>query len=500
MHLARRPFASCLILISALAQVSCSQTSQQNAAQKTAMPEVNLAANPQAVASSGAASAAGLTTGSINNSGKGPLRDQAAGPPVTDVESAVRRVVSWHPAIQQAAAEIRQQNEVVADARSGYLPSVGGGLDLGAENGGSGSWAPKFNVSASQMIYDFGKVSGRVAAESAVYDVRRAEFLAKVDDTIRETALAAVELMRNEQLSGIAREQVSDVQAIGKLVDARADKGASTRSDKLQAQARIQAAQSTALEISAERQRWAGTLNALLGQGGALHLRSSFPPGLGRACSGAAPDWETVPAVLAAKSHKREADARVTLSRAEMLPTLALEASSRVKAWGNDQDPDYVIGLTVKGTLYNGGSFAARQNAARYAAQASEAAVAAGKFDVQKAWIQSAAQVGSLGTLEKSLQSRQTMMRETRNLYQTQFLDLGTRTLLDVLNADQELHAARFDQVNTRFDIYKLNVECAYSAGRLRDVFNLSVPQAAPTAAKKPSIPGNARLRMTSGI
>ncbi len=76
--------------------------------------------------------------------------------------------------------------------------------------------------------------------------------------------------------------------------------------------------------------------------------------------------------------------------------------------------------------------------------------------------------------LQKSLASRQPMMRETRNIYQAQFLDLGTRTLLDVLNADQELHAARFDEINTRYDLYKLNIECGYAAGRLRDIFGLS--------------------------
>jgi adhesin transport system outer membrane protein len=81
------------------------------------------------------------------------------------------------------------------------------------------------------------------------------------------------------------------------------------------------------------------------------------------------------------------------------------------------------------------------------------------------------------------------MMRETRDLYQKQFLDLGTRTLLDVLNADQELHAARFDEINTRFDLYKLNVECAYAAGRLRDAFGLSSPSPEQISADAQKVP-----------
>lgn len=444
-----------LLIAAALIQTSCSQTSHRNAAQK----------QPEAKAQTLAASSqkpSPEVTGSI-----------APPAPVTDIDSAVRRVVSWHPSIQEAAGRIRQQNELIADARSGYLPSIGGGIDLAAQKGDRGDWAPRLNATASQMIYDFGKVSGRVEAESAISDVRRAEFLATVDDTIRETVLASVEVMRNARLAAVAREQVNDVSAIAELVTARTDRGASTRSDNLQAQARIQAAQSTALEINAEKQRWEGSLNSLLGQMSNVRLRPSFPSSLSEACAGPEPVWETVPTVLAAKSRKREADARVKLSRADVLPTIALEGTTRMKTWGGG-DSDYMIGVTVKSDLYNGSSFRARQNAARYGAQASDAAIAVGRFDAQRSWIQSASQVSSLSTLLKSLGSRQTMMRETRDLYQKQFLDLGNRTLLDVLNADQELHAARFDEINTRFDLYKLNVECAYAAGKLRDAFGLS--------------------------
>lgn len=422
-------------------------------------------------------------TGSI------PASAQAAAQPtvrINDLSSAVRRAVDWHPAIREAVGQIRQQGEVIAEARAGYLPSVGGGINLGAENGSRGDWAPKFNLTATQMIYDFGKVSGKVEAESAVRDARSAEFLASVDDVIRDTALAWVEVLRNDALANVAREQIRDVRSIGKLVDARTDSGASTRSDKLQAQARVQAAQSTALEIAGQKRRWDNTLAALLGGVRPERVRASFPASLDRACMGSEPNWDTVPTVLAAKSRQREADARVKLARADILPTVALEASSRVKAWDPDDDPEYVVGITIKGDLYNGGAFKARQNAARYAAQVSEAAVATGRFDSQKTWVESAGQVASMRALQKSLASRQPMMRETRNIYQAQFLDLGTRTLLDVLNADQELHAARFDEINTRYDLYKLNIECGYAAGRLRDIFGLSSeppPEGRPTAS-----------------
>jgi adhesin transport system outer membrane protein len=53
-----------------------------------------------------------------------------------------------------------------------------------------------------------------------------------------------------------------------------------------------------------------------------------------------------------------------------------------------------------------------------------------------------------LSTLQ--IQSRQESLSiRTRELYQQQYLDLGSRPLLDVLNAEQEVYQARFTQQQT---------------------------------------------------
>lgn len=393
---------------------------------------------------------------------------------VNNAESAVRQAISWNPQIQEATGRIGQQSELIADARSGYLPSIGGGVDLGIERGTNDDAGPKFNVTARQMIYDFGKVSGSVEAQKAIYGKREAEFLATVDDIIRQTVEAIIEISRNQQLERVAREQITDVQKVGDLVDARTDRGASTKSDQLQAEARVQAAKSTALQLEGQKQRWIMTLVALVGGTANVGTDPGLPKAMSSACAGSEPNWDETPALVAARAGEREANARVKLATAEALPTLALEASSRLNLLDSDSDPDHVIGFTLRGDLYNGGSFKARRKSAEYAAQASTAAIGAARLDVQRSWSVSVAQVASMKSLQASLASRQTMMRETRGLYQKQFIDLGTRTLLDVLNADQEFHLARFDEINTRYDLYKLNLECAYSAGKLREVFRLS--------------------------
>jgi len=395
---------------------------------------------------------------------------------ITDLRGAVRYAVEWHPRILQAAGRVRQQQEAINDARSGYLPSIGGGLNLGSESGGASDWSPVLSVSATQMIYDFGKVSGRISAETAVRDVRSAEFLTTVDEIIRETVLAAIEIKRNIDLNAVAKVQVADTKAVEALVTSRTDRGASTRSDKLQAEARVQAAQATEIELSGQRARWETTIGSLTALSSLKGISLDLPSSLYRSCGIEEPDWGAVPEVVVAEAYSREADARVGLARADMLPTVALEARTEMGLFGKGDNTAYLVGLKVTGDLYNGGSYKARQRAANFAAQASEAGIASAKTNVMKAWAEARSQTSSLEALRASLSSRQGMLRETVDLYKKQFLDLGTRNLLDVLNAVQELHAARFDEINTKYDLFKLHVECAYSAGRLRDAFGYHSP------------------------
>ena len=69
-------------------------------------------------------------------------------------------------------------------------------------------------------------------------------------------------------------------------------------------------------------------------------------------------------------------------------------------------------------------------------------------------------------------------IRATRDLYREQYLQLGTRSLLDLLNAEQEYHSVRFDQAQSFQEQYRLGLQCLYNTDRLRTVFKLEDLQA----------------------
>lgn len=397
---------------------------------------------------------------------------KSAGP--VSMEGAVQRAVTWHPSIAEAVGRHQQQAEAVHEARSGYLPRLGWGVDSTHDSNLLDRYRPVLNVTGSQMIYDFGKVDGRVRVAAAGTAGRRTQILMAVDELARETAYAVIEIQRNRALQAIARDQIADTKAILDLVSARTERGASTRSDQLQAETRVQAAQATLMEIDAQLNRWNGVLATLTGSTGRLDVASTMPSWLSSSCAAPDPDWARVPAIMQAQAEQEAANAELDLTRAEGLPTLALDGRM-----GNDVtrlgsiDPEYRIGLNVSGSLYNGGQTSARRNAAVYALDASQAAIARARVDIQRNLLEASSQIASMQQLARSLSGRQGMMRETRDLYRAQYVELGTRTLLDLLNADQELHAARFDGTNIDHDLLRLNLDCTFNTGRMRKSFSL---------------------------
>src|SRR5690606_15626165 len=204
-------------------------------------------------------------------------------------------------------------------AQAGYYPKLNAGVASGYQSSNREGWRPNFNVSASQMLYDFGKVSSSVEIERAVKGISNARLLLAIDDLSRDTANAVVEVQRYNRLSALAQEQVAGVKVIAGLVNQRPDKGASTMSDKVQADARVESALATQLQYQSELSRWQVALGALIG-GGSPNPVSGEPGWLGKACEAATPDWEEVPAMLQAKAEKEEAEAQLAASRAEALP------------------------------------------------------------------------------------------------------------------------------------------------------------------------------------
>jgi outer membrane protein, adhesin transport system len=388
---------------------------------------------------------------------------------------AVKKAVDWHPSVDVAVGELNQGKAQISVARSGYRPHISGGIMPGAEIFNGFSWQPQATITASQMLYDFGKVSNSVSSAEAAAQVNRAQLLGAIDDLVRDTAYAVIEVQRYKALLAVARDQLAAVRDITGLVAQRTGKGASTRSDSVQAEARVEDAQNTILQISSELDRWRNTLAHMVGSRDLPNVTDAMPDWHDKACLRLAPDWHEMPAVLAYEARRDEASADLREARSMGLPTVAFQVNgdSFLRAPFHGQS-DITFGVNVSQTVTDGGATRARRDAAAYALRTADAALDNARNDASRAFDEARSQIGSLTDALNVLSRRQTNMEETSKLYRLQYFDLGTRTLIDLLNSEQELHQSRFDYVNHEHDIRRLNQDCLYNGGRTRDAFELT--------------------------
>ena len=409
--------------------------------------------------------AAGFANGEAN-SGDGRLT----------FEEAAREAVRWHPAVAEATGVLGARGEDVAVARAGYLPQITAGLGSGYDSRVSTTWRPRPELGASQMLFDFGKVSSAVASARAGTRVGREELLQTIDQLIRDTGAAVIEYQRAAALKVVAEEQRDSVAEIGTLVSERAKLGAATRSDALQAQGRVDAAVAYLERTEIAQRRWASNLAYLIGRDrppGAID--SDVPDWLMRACARPMPDWPDVPAVAAADARVEQAEADLRGRRADRLPTIAVGADASTDvAQPLGSSSIYSLGLRLTGNVFGGNVSRARVRGANYTLAAARAAALRARNDSAQQLAEAQSQIVSLTSIIATLATREGSMRETSRLYRLQYLEMGTRTLVDLLNAEQELYQVRLDAINTIHDLRRLELDCMYLTGYARAALGLS--------------------------
>lgn len=407
------------------------------------------------------------------------LATRAAGEPpdtrIFSLESVVHEVVAWHPSVNEAVGRLNATAEEIEVAEAGYLPTISAGIGAGHDNISRSRWRPRANISASQMLYDFGKVSSSVASAEADTGVSRAQLLIAVDNLVRDANHAVIEIQRTAALHQVAVDQLETIRGISELVDHRHRRGAATRSDSLQAKARVQSAEATIEEIAAERQRWESNLAHLLGRHSAPRISPDMPDWFLRSCVRFQPDWPRVPAIMQVRAQRDQAMAELDRRRAEGLPTVSLAAGTSADIHEPfSRRVEYNFGINISSELFSGGANKARRRSAAFALGAADAAEARVRNEVSRLLGEARHQVDSFNEVLVTLSARQDSMGETGQLYRLQYLEMGTRTLVDLLNAEQEFHQVRFNLVNTRHDLRRLHADCLFNSGTQRDAFGLS--------------------------
>lgn len=397
-----------------------------------------------------------------------------------DMSAAVAMAVNWHPTITQAVGKLFEQSANVDVAKAKYYPQVNAGVNNGYSNTYTNKgYSPSIDISLSQMLYDFGKVSSSVRAANAAVAQQQAEVMLTIDQVAHDTASAVVQVQGYQQLVTMATQQLDSLKQIGDLIRQRNTEGASPLSDVVQTDTRIEGAQATLMQYQASLQRWQATLATYIGVEGVNRVTQDVPETLTRGCAVQHPDYKLIPSVLAAWAGANQAQANVDNANAQMMPTISLEpevthyVNNHYSGSSELDKTQYTASIRMQMPLYQGGGVSASRDAAEQALSAANAAIKAAQLEAYQKLATSQDEATNLGQTLVIQQRQQALGEKTLGLYQDQYLQLGTRPLLDLLNVDQEIFQAKFSQAQTLAQLNSLQLDCLFSTGMMRSVFRL---------------------------
>ncbi len=385
-----------------------------------------------------------------------------------------------NPRLDAARATLRATDEEVARANAGYRPSVTGAGDVGYQNlrtspgtsTNSGETHPRgYSVTATQPLFRGFRTLNQVREAEATVRAGRETLRAVEQAVLQDVVTAYMDVVRDQAIVRLRENNLNVLSRELKATQDRFSVGEVTRTDVAQAQARRAGAVS-ALDLARSNLKTSrGAFERHVGRPPSNLIEPKVderaqPRSLEEAVSISARENPTVVGSL-----YREQAARHTVDRiwGELLPTVQLD-STYSRRYDPSLTADQTETTTVTGRVsvpfYTGGEVQARVRQAKHTHVGRIQEIEQNRSDAQatvvQAWSQLAAakaQVESDNAQVAALSTALAGVREEEKV--------GQRTLLDVLNAEQELLNAQVNLVSTKRNIVVAHYSLMSTVGRL---------------------------------
>lgn len=414
-----------------------------------------------------------------------------------DLVSAWQQALATDPTLRAADASLQAGREKAVQGKALLLPRVN--LSAGASHVDDRSSQAGLPAALAPLVPEHGSGNTWQAAvrlQQPLYDLKAR---AEKRQLQQQSALAEVQ---HEQARQALMERVSEAYFALLLADeslrvVRAEKAA-VGLQRERAQARFEVGRGKVTDVQEAQARYDGVLAREVSAQATLALRQAkFRELTGRPAQGLAPlragfvPSRPQPDDLAAWQQQADRQAAPVQTRRGQLaiaaadvdkhklaarPTLDLVAgysargqSSGLSALsGSEGSRSATVGLQFSVPLFAGGALDSRLRESLAQRQRAEEDVEATRRDtrlqVQDAFLAVQTGVARVAALEQSLRSTRTALEAT-----TLGRDLGTRTELDVLDAQQRMFSAELDLAQSRTDYLLSRVRLAAAAGVLAE-------------------------------
>lgn len=397
------------------------------------------------------------------------------------LHEAAELIIKNHPRMKQVESSAKGEEEMISVAKAAYYPQINGGLGTRYNNGSNNRYDKDYlhsiDLEVKQTIYDFGKTSNAVKSAEYGYLGAKAYAAAMNEELIYTAVSAVISIVNYKKLIKLSADQVNQVASIGLLVDARHEKGASNLSDVLQADSRLDAVKSEELMTRSHQESQIRALGLLIGRPNLNNaVIDELPKDLSLSCS-SLPEWDDIPEFAIAEFESQKAFADLDRAGSNELPSITLQGNTSrplnaTSRYGSKFESS--VSLNVSIPIYQGGGLSASTRASANRAEAASARKEEVRLEINRRLSDTQVRLEYMRKRQSLLLRQVENLRGTKELYKKQYLDLGTRSLLDLLNAEQEFHQAQVDVENNRSEIIQAQLDCAYFQGKLRHYFKVT--------------------------
>lgn len=367
------------------------------------------------------------------------------------LEDVLRRTYQDNPTLRAARAELKATHEALPQAQAGWKPSLSGEANVTwadvsqnprAIGGADGTVSKMLGLSATQPLYRGGRTMAAIDSAYAVIGAQRAILNATEQRIMRDVATAYMNVVRDQAVLALRTQNKAVIERQLEATRHRFEVGELTRTDIAQAEARLARAE-------ADRTSAVGSLRT---SHSVYQQLAGFAPGvlgypqlsfdIPATVDGAMAVAESAnPAVIASQFRRKAAQSDIDGIFGELLPFIQLFGS-----YSKEFDPQpgilddvetTAIGVSATIPFYSGGLTRSRVRQAKYIASQRHINE---QETIRQAVQEAVANWEGLQAARVEIQSREAQVKAAsiarEGVYQES--DLGSRTILDTLNADQE--------------------------------------------------------------
>lgn len=414
------------------------------------------------------------------------------------LQEAVDATVKTNPDVLAATHERQAVSKEIDQAKAGYYPTldlaVGTGWEMtdNPSTRASGRGEVHLNrdeasLNLRQMLFDGFETPNEVDRQEARTNSRAFGVYSAAENTALDAVLAYHNVLRQQKLVELAQTNLEAHQRTHDQIMLRAERGVGRKADMEQSLGRLALAEANLKSEQANLRDAETAYIRVVGMPpSSLSLPDSpismLPASVDEAIATAI---ENHPTLRLASYDVESAQAQHATAKAPFYPDLHFELGTRADHDIDGQegkDKDITAMLRLRYNLYNGGRDSARREETAFlinqAAEIRNNTHRQVEESVRLSWNAWQTLNAQMPAREQHVQSSE----KARDAYQQQF-SLGQRTLLDLLDSENEVFRARTALVNTKYDELYAMYRILNSMGMLLQGLNVELPEAAATIA-----------------